>query len=53
MLTGWVLIVVLTHGLQPSQLQVFSGFATQADCIAAAQSTVATKDRWVCFRSTR
>jgi hypothetical protein len=50
MLTGWVLLVVLTNGLSPSTATTFYGFTTEADCKQSAAQSVSTKDRWICFK---
>lgn len=51
MLTGWVLVVVLTNGLSVSTITTFPGFTTEAECRQVAAQSVAAKDRWTCFRS--
>jgi hypothetical protein len=53
MLTGWVLVVVLTNGLTTSTITTFPGFATEAECNQVASQSVASKDRWTCFKSNR
>lgn len=49
MLTKWVLIIVLTKGLQPSLLQVEHGFISEAECKTIAQQVTTPADRWKCF----
>lgn len=53
MLTGWVLVVVLTNGLNKSTITTFTGFATEAECRQMGSQTVSNKDRWICFKSNR
>jgi hypothetical protein len=53
MLTGWVLLVVLTNGLQPSITSVYSGFLSEAECKQVAAQSVTSSDRWICFKSSR
>ena len=50
-MTGWVMLVVLTNGLSQSTAEAFYPFATEAECKQAAASTVAVKDRWICFNT--
>lgn len=50
MLKGWILLVVLTNGMNPSTTAVFSNFATETDCRQAAAQSVSPKDRWICFK---
>ena len=51
MLTGWVLVVVLTNGLNQSTVTTFSPLTTESECKQLAAQSVASKDRWICFKS--
>ena len=53
MVTGWVLFIVLSNGLQPSTLTTQYGFATETECKTVATKVVYPPDRWKCFKSTR
>lgn len=53
MITGWVLLVVLTNGMNKSTITVFPNFATEAECRQVAAQSVASKDRWTCFKSSK
>lgn len=53
MLTGWVLVVVLTNGLNASTVTTFSPLATESECKLLAAQSVASKDRWICFKSSK
>ena len=53
MLTGWVLVVVLTNGLNTSTITTFPGFATETECRQVGSQSVTAKDRWICFKSSR
>ncbi len=51
MVTGWVLLVVLTNGMSPSSTNVYYGYLTEAECKQIAAQPVPVKNRWICFKS--
>lgn len=52
-MTAWVLLVVITNGLQQSTATAFYPFSTEAECKQTASQTVPAKDRWICFNTQR
>lgn len=51
MLTGWVLLIVVSKGLQPSTTLVQYGLTSQTECMQLAAQVVTGPDRWACFKS--
>lgn len=53
MVTGWVLLIVLTNGLQPSTLTVQYGFPTELECKQVGAMAVYPPSRYKCFKATK